>query len=59
MILATNGRQYISYKNCSTHCKLGIDAKAYPQQKGVNIIHYSCISCGLCSAIYLRGVLTP
>ena len=54
--ITTNGGQCISCGNCSTHCEMGIDVRAYAQ-KGQNIVRSSCVGCGICSAVCPRGVL--
>lgn len=54
--ITTNGGQCISCGNCSTHCEMGIDVRAYAQ-KGENIVRSSCVGCGVCSAVCPRGVL--
>ncbi len=54
--ITTNGGQCISCGNCSTHCEMGIDVRAYAQ-KGENIVRSSCVGCGICSAVCPRGVL--
>jgi len=54
--ITTNGGQCISCGNCSTHCEMGIDVRAYAQ-KGENIVRASCVGCGICSAVCPRGVL--
>jgi len=54
--ITTNGGQCISCGNCSTHCEMGIDVKAYAQ-KGQNIVRASCVGCGICAAVCPRGVL--
>ncbi len=54
--ITTNGGQCISCGNCSTHCEMGIDVRAYAQ-KGQNIVRSSCVGCGVCSAVCPRGVL--
>ena len=54
--ITTNGAQCISCGNCSTHCEMGIDVRAYAQ-KGENIVRSSCVGCGVCSAVCPRGVL--
>ena len=55
--ITTNGGQCISCGNCSTHCEMGIDVRAYAQ-RGENIVRASCVGCGVCSAVCPRGVLT-
>jgi len=54
--ITTNGGQCISCGNCSTHCEMGIDVRAYAQ-KGENIVRSSCVGCGVCAAVCPRGVL--
>jgi ferredoxin-type protein NapH len=54
--ITTNGGQCISCGNCSTHCEMGIDVKAYAQ-RGQDIVRASCVGCGICSAVCPRGVL--
>jgi ferredoxin-type protein NapH len=54
--ITTNGGQCISCGNCSTHCEMGIDVKAYAQ-RGQDIVRASCVGCGVCSAVCPRGVL--
>ena len=54
--ITTNGAQCISCGNCSTHCEMGIDVRAYAQ-KGQDIVRSSCVGCGVCSAVCPRGVL--
>jgi polyferredoxin len=54
--ITTNGGQCISCGNCSTHCEMGIDVRAYAQ-KGENIVRSSCVGCGICAAVCPRGVL--
>ncbi len=54
--ITTNGGQCMSCGNCSTHCEMGIDVRAYAQ-KGENIVRASCVGCGICSAVCPRGVL--
>jgi polyferredoxin len=54
--ITTNGSQCISCGNCSTHCEMGIDVRAYAQ-KGQDIVRASCVGCGVCSAVCPRGVL--
>lgn len=54
--ITTNGGQYISCGNCSTHCEMGIDVRAYAQQ-GQNIVRSSCVGCGVCASVCPRGVL--
>ena len=54
--ITTNGGQCISCGNCSTHCEMGIDVRAYAQ-RGQNIVRSSCVGCGVCSAVCPRGVL--
>ncbi len=54
--ITTNGGQCISCGNCSTHCEMGIDVRAYAQ-KGQNIVRASCVGCGICAAVCPRGVL--
>jgi polyferredoxin len=54
--ITTNGGQCISCGNCSTHCEMGIDVRAYAQ-KGQNIVRSSCVGCGICAAVCPRGVL--
>ena len=54
--ITTNGGQCISCGNCTTHCEMGIDVRAYAQ-KGENIVRSSCVGCGICSAVCPRGVL--
>ncbi len=54
--ITTNGGQCISCGNCSTHCEMGIDVRAYAQ-KGQDIVRSSCVGCGVCSAVCPRGVL--
>ena len=54
--ITTNGGQCISCGNCSTHCEMGIDVRAYAQ-KGENIVRASCVGCGVCAAVCPRGVL--
>ena len=54
--ITTNGGQCISCGNCSTHCEMGIDVRAYAQ-KGQNIVRSSCVGCGVCAAVCPRGVL--
>lgn len=54
--ITTNGGQCISCGNCSTHCEMGIDVRAYAQ-KGQNIVRASCVGCGVCSSVCPRGVL--
>ena len=54
--ITVNGGQCISCGNCSTHCEMGIDVKAYAQ-RGQNIVRASCVGCGICSAVCPRGVL--
>jgi len=54
--ITTNGGQCISCGNYSTYCEQGIDVRAYAQ-KGQNIVRSSCVGCGICSAVCLRGVL--
>lgn len=54
--ITTNGGQCISCGNCSTHCEMGIDVKAYAQ-RGQDIVRSSCVGCGICMAVCPRGVL--
>ena len=54
--ITTNGGQCISCGNCSVYCEMGIDVRAYAQ-RGQNIVRSSCVGCGICSAVYPRGVL--
>jgi polyferredoxin len=54
--ITTNGGQCISCGNCTTHCEMGIDVRAYAQ-KGENIVRSSCVGCGICAAVCPRGVL--
>jgi len=54
--ITTNGGQCISCGNCSTHCEMGIDVRAYAQQ-GQNIVRSSCVGCGVCASVCPRGVL--
>lgn len=54
--ITTNGGQCISCGNCSTHCEMGIDVRAYAQQ-GQNIVRSSCVGCGICATVCPRGVL--
>lgn len=54
--ITTNGGQCISCGNCSTHCEMGIDVRAYAQ-KGENIVRASCVGCGVCASVCPRGVL--
>ncbi len=54
--ISTNGGQCISCGNCTTHCEMGIDVRAYAQ-KGEDIVRASCVGCGICSAVCPRGVL--
>ncbi len=54
--ITTNGSQCISCGNCSTHCEMGIDVRAYAQ-KGQDIVRSSCVGCGVCAAVCPRGVL--
>ncbi len=54
--ITTNGGQCISCGNCSTHCEMGIDVRAYAQ-KGQDIVRSSCVGCGICATVCPRGVL--
>jgi ferredoxin-type protein NapH len=54
--ITTNGGQCISCGNCSTHCEMGIDVRAYAQ-KGQDIVRSSCVGCGVCATVCPRGVL--
>lgn len=54
--ITTNGEQCMSCGNCSTHCEMGIDVRAYAQ-RGENIVRASCVGCGVCAAVCPRGVL--
>jgi polyferredoxin len=54
--ITTNGGQCISCGNCSTHCEMGIDVRAYAQ-RGQNIVRSSCVGCGVCASVCPRGVL--
>lgn len=54
--ITTNGGQCISCGNCSTHCEMGIDVKAYAQE-GLDIVRSSCVGCGICAEVCPRGVL--
>lgn len=54
--IATNGGHCISCGNCSTYCEMGIDVRAYAQNRE-DIIRASCVGCGICSAVCPRGVL--
>lgn len=54
--ITTNGGQCISCGNCSTHCEMGIDVRAYAE-RGENIVRASCVGCGVCAAVCPRGVL--
>ncbi|MFQ5510606.1 MAG: 4Fe-4S binding protein [Candidatus Krumholzibacteriia bacterium] len=54
--ISTNGGQCMSCGNCSTHCEMGIDVRAYAQ-RGENIVRASCVGCGVCAAVCPRGVL--
>ena len=54
--VTVNGDQCISCGNCSTHCEMGIDVKAYAQ-KGQDIQRASCVGCGICEEVCPRGVL--
>ncbi len=54
--ITTNGGQCMSCGNCSTHCEMGIDVRAYAQ-RGENIVRASCVGCGVCAAVCPRGVL--
>ncbi len=54
--ITTNGGQCMSCGNCSTHCEMGIDVRAYAQ-RGENIVRASCVGCGICSSVCPRGVL--
>jgi len=54
--ITTNGGHCISCGNCSTYCEMGIDVRAYAQNRQ-DIIRASCVGCGICSAVCPRGVL--
>ncbi len=54
--ITANGGQCMSCGNCSTHCEMGIDVRAYAQ-RGENIVRASCVGCGVCAAVCPRGVL--
>lgn len=54
--ITTNGGQCISCGNCSTHCEMGIDVRAYAQ-KGQDVVRASCVGCGICATVCPRGVL--
>lgn len=46
----------ISCGNCSTHCEMGIDVRAYAMQN-LDIRRASCVGCGMCAHLCPRGVL--
>lgn len=54
--ITVNGEQCMSCGNCSTHCEMGIDVRAYAQ-RGENVVRASCVGCGVCAAVCPRGVL--
>jgi ferredoxin len=54
--ITTNGGQCMSCGNCSTHCEMGIDVRAYAQREA-NVVRASCVGCGVCAAVCPRGVL--
>ncbi len=54
--ITSNGGQCISCGNCTTHCEMGIDVRAYAQ-KGEDIVRASCVGCGICATVCPRGVL--
>jgi ferredoxin-type protein NapH len=54
--ITVNGGQCISCGNCSVHCEMGIDVRAYAQ-RGQDIVRASCVGCGVCAAVCPRGVL--
>lgn len=54
--VSTNNGQCISCGNCSVHCEMGIDVRAYAQ-RGQDVVRASCVGCGICSAVCPRGVL--
>jgi polyferredoxin len=54
--ITTNGGHCISCGNCSTYCEMGIDVRAYAQNRE-DIVRASCVGCGICSAVCPRGVL--
>ena len=54
--ITTNGGHCISCGNCSTYCEMGIDVRAYAQNRE-DIIRAACVGCGICSAVCPRGVL--
>jgi ferredoxin-type protein NapH len=46
----------ISCGNCSTHCEMGIDVRAYAMQN-LDFKRASCVGCGICAHVCPRGVL--
>ena len=54
--ISTNGGQCVSCGECSSHCEMGIDVRAYAQEQQV-IIRASCVGCGVCATVCPRGVL--
>jgi ferredoxin-type protein NapH len=54
--ITVNGGQCISCGNCSTHCEMGIDVRAYAQ-RGQDVVRASCVGCGICATVCPRGVL--
>lgn len=54
--ITVNHNQCISCGQCSTHCEMGIDVRAYAQ-KNEDIVRASCVGCGICAEVCPRGVL--
>ena len=54
--ITTNGGQCVSCGQCSAHCEMGIDVRAYAQEGDV-ILRASCVGCGVCASVCPRGVL--
>lgn len=54
--ISTNGGQCVSCGECSSHCEMGIDVRAYAQEQQV-IVRASCVGCGVCATVCPRGVL--
>ncbi len=54
--ITTNGGQCVSCGECSSHCEMGIDVRAYAQE-GRAIIRAACVGCGACATVCPRGVL--
>jgi ferredoxin-type protein NapH len=54
--ITSNGEQCVSCGQCSAHCEMGIDVRAYAQE-GAVIVRASCVGCGVCASVCPRGVL--